>query len=154
MTIEAVIAYFEHAGVPAPGQEAAAVTGAREAGFSFSEPELRAALEAREVLVRVREDGALREEVIRAESPVEALFAIARRSGRELRRDAVLAVLGALRRGQGELGARELDRVAGGARTVLPEVDDEVLVTFAHGDTRAPYLAGSLWKSDKPPSTG
>jgi hypothetical protein len=36
----------------------------------------------------------------------------------------------------------------------LPEVDDEVLVAFEHGDTRRPYLVGALWNSgDKPPET-
>jgi uncharacterized protein involved in type VI secretion and phage assembly len=27
----------------------------------------------------------------------------------------------------------------------LPEVDDEVLVAFEHGDVRAPYVLGALW---------
>jgi uncharacterized protein involved in type VI secretion and phage assembly len=36
----------------------------------------------------------------------------------------------------------------------LPEVGDEVLVAFAHGDQRFPYVLGSLWNSDqKPPET-
>lgn len=35
----------------------------------------------------------------------------------------------------------------------LPEVDDEVLVAFAHGDVRFPYVIGSLWNGkDKPPA--
>ena len=34
----------------------------------------------------------------------------------------------------------------------LPEVDDEVLVAFEHGDVRFPYVVGSLWNGkDKPP---
>jgi uncharacterized protein involved in type VI secretion and phage assembly len=34
----------------------------------------------------------------------------------------------------------------------LPEVDDEVLVAFAHGDVRLPYVIGSLWNGqDSPP---
>lgn len=34
-----------------------------------------------------------------------------------------------------------------------PEVDDEVLVAFEHGDVRRPYIVGSLWSSeDKPPA--
>jgi uncharacterized protein involved in type VI secretion and phage assembly len=35
----------------------------------------------------------------------------------------------------------------------LPEVDDEVLVVFAHGDVRFPYVIGALWNGvDKPPA--
>lgn len=34
----------------------------------------------------------------------------------------------------------------------LPEVDDEVLVAFDHGDVRHPYIIGALWNgSDTPP---
>lgn len=34
----------------------------------------------------------------------------------------------------------------------LPEVDDEVLVAFEHGDVRFPYVVGALWNGkDKPP---
>ncbi len=34
----------------------------------------------------------------------------------------------------------------------LPEVDDEVLVGFEHGDMRYPYIVGALWsKKDQPP---
>jgi uncharacterized protein involved in type VI secretion and phage assembly len=34
----------------------------------------------------------------------------------------------------------------------LPEVDDEVLVAFEHGDANYPYVLGSLWNGkDKPP---
>ncbi len=36
----------------------------------------------------------------------------------------------------------------------LPEVDDEVLVVFAHGDVRFPYVLGALWNGKaKPPET-
>ena len=36
----------------------------------------------------------------------------------------------------------------------LPEVDDEVLVAFEHGDLRYPYVLGALWNgNDKPPAT-
>lgn len=35
----------------------------------------------------------------------------------------------------------------------LPEVDDEVLVMFEHGDVRFPYVIGSLWNGkDKAPA--
>lgn len=34
----------------------------------------------------------------------------------------------------------------------LPEIDDEVLIAFEHGDVNRPYLLGALWNSkDKPP---
>lgn len=34
----------------------------------------------------------------------------------------------------------------------LPEIDDEVLVAFEHGDIHKPYIIGSLWnKTDMPP---
>jgi uncharacterized protein involved in type VI secretion and phage assembly len=34
----------------------------------------------------------------------------------------------------------------------LPEVDDEVLVAFDHGDVRFPYVIGALWNGkDRPP---
>lgn len=36
----------------------------------------------------------------------------------------------------------------------MPEVDDEVLVAFEHGDLRLPYVVGFLWNGeDKPPRT-
>jgi uncharacterized protein involved in type VI secretion and phage assembly len=35
----------------------------------------------------------------------------------------------------------------------LPEVDDEVLVSFEHGDVRSPYIVGALWNGkDAPPA--
>jgi len=36
----------------------------------------------------------------------------------------------------------------------LPEIDDEVLVAFEHGDVRFPYVLGALWNGqDVPPVT-
>ncbi len=36
----------------------------------------------------------------------------------------------------------------------LPEVDDEVLAAFEHGDARFPYVLGALWNGkDAPPAT-
>lgn len=36
----------------------------------------------------------------------------------------------------------------------LPEVDDEVLVAFEHGDVRFPYVLGAMWNGqDAPPTT-
>ena len=36
----------------------------------------------------------------------------------------------------------------------LPQVDDEVLVAFEHGDVTRPYILGALWNGkDKPPET-
>jgi uncharacterized protein involved in type VI secretion and phage assembly len=46
--------------------------------------------------------------------------------------------------------------MAGNERGVyfLPEVEDEVLVAFEHGDIRFPYVLGALWNGqDKPPAT-
>ena len=50
--------------------------------------------------------------------------------------------------------ARVLTPMAGNDRGFyfLPEVDDEVLVAFEHGDMAFPYILGSLWNGkDKPP---
>ena len=52
--------------------------------------------------------------------------------------------------------ARIATPMAGGGRGVyfLPEVDDEVLVAFDHGDVRFPYVLGGLWNGkDSPPTT-
>lgn len=50
--------------------------------------------------------------------------------------------------------ARVLTPMAGKERGIyfLPEVEDEVLVAFAHGDIESPYILGSVWNGkDKPP---
>jgi uncharacterized protein involved in type VI secretion and phage assembly len=52
--------------------------------------------------------------------------------------------------------ARIASPMAGNGRGAyfLPEVDDEVLVAFEHGDVRFPYVVGSLWNGkDSPPTT-
>ena len=36
----------------------------------------------------------------------------------------------------------------------LPEVDDEVLVVFEHGDVRRPYILGALWNGKDLPVEG
>ena len=51
--------------------------------------------------------------------------------------------------------ARIASPMAGNDRGLyfLPEVDDEVLVAFEHGDMRFPYVIGALWNGkDKPPA--
>lgn len=50
--------------------------------------------------------------------------------------------------------ARLVTLMAGGKRGswFVPEVDDEVLVAFEHGDPRRPYVLGALWNGrDAPP---
>ena len=52
--------------------------------------------------------------------------------------------------------ARVTTPMAGNERGVffLPEVDDEVLVAFDHGDINHPYVIGALWNGvDTPPET-
>lgn len=59
--------------------------------------------------------------------------------------------------GQGyEAWARIATLFAGNKRGswFIPDVDDEVLVAFEHGDPRRPYVLGGLWNgSDKPPES-
>jgi uncharacterized protein involved in type VI secretion and phage assembly len=53
--------------------------------------------------------------------------------------------------------ARLATMMAGRDRGTLfvPDVGDEVLVAFEHGDARSPYVLGSLWNGkDKPPQSG
>jgi uncharacterized protein involved in type VI secretion and phage assembly len=52
--------------------------------------------------------------------------------------------------------ARIATPMAGAERGVqfMPELDDEVLVAFEHGDLNYPYIVGALWNGeDKPPRT-
>jgi uncharacterized protein involved in type VI secretion and phage assembly len=51
--------------------------------------------------------------------------------------------------------ARLVSLMAGGGRGTFfrPEVGDEVLIAFEHGDPRRPYVLGALWSSqDQPPA--
>ena len=51
--------------------------------------------------------------------------------------------------------ARIATPMAGKERGIffLPEVDDEVLIAFEHGDMRFPYVVGALWNGkDAPPA--
>jgi uncharacterized protein involved in type VI secretion and phage assembly len=57
---------------------------------------------------------------------------------------------------EGGTWARVATLMAGNDRGIfyLPEVEDEVLVAFEHGDVRYPYVLGALWNGkDKPPAT-
>jgi uncharacterized protein involved in type VI secretion and phage assembly len=52
--------------------------------------------------------------------------------------------------------ARVSTPMAGMARGTffIPQIGDEVLVAFNHGDLREPYVVGSLWNgTDRPPAT-
>jgi phage baseplate assembly protein V len=52
--------------------------------------------------------------------------------------------------------ARVVSPMAGAGRGFyfLPDVDDEVLVAFEHGDPECPYVLGALWNGkDKPPES-
>lgn len=52
--------------------------------------------------------------------------------------------------------ARMASPMAGGGRGIffLPEVEDEVLIAFEHGDIRRPIVLGGLWNGvDVPPET-
>ena len=51
--------------------------------------------------------------------------------------------------------SRMASPMAGGGRGAyfLPEVEDEVLVAFEHGDVRCPYVVGGMWNGqDAPPA--
>ena len=52
--------------------------------------------------------------------------------------------------------ARVVSAGAGKAtgQVFLPDVDDEVLVAFEHGDFRRPYVLGGLWSKPSAPSLG
>lgn len=53
--------------------------------------------------------------------------------------------------------ARVVSPMAGAGRGAVfrPEVDDEVLVLFEHGDMRFPYVIGGVWNAvDTPPERG
>jgi type VI secretion system (T6SS) baseplate-like injector VgrG len=53
-----------------------------------------------------------------------------------------------------DAAARAHEATSNAASNCRPEVDDEVLVAFAHGDPRHPFLIASLWNSGQtPPET-
>lgn len=58
------------------------------------------------------------------------------------------------RGGKTSFWARVALPLAGAERAsfVLPEIDDEVLVAFEHGDLRRPVVVGFLWDGRKPPA--
>jgi uncharacterized protein involved in type VI secretion and phage assembly len=42
---------------------------------------------------------------------------------------------------------------SGAGSYFVPQIDDEVLVSFNHGDVREPYIVGALWNTkDRPPA--
>ena len=49
-----------------------------------------------------------------------------------------------------DLTDEKLESVKGGA-TVRPETDDEVLVSFEHGEVKSPYIIGGLWSGKSKP---
>jgi len=156
MTIEAVIAYLERGGPAAVGAAELedVVAQAAAAGLVFSAGELRSTLQVRDLLAQVRRDETLRSELLAAPAKLHALAGIARQRGHACDAAAISEVLRAARRRAAELDAAALDRVVGGGGRgyALPEVDDEVLLSFAQGDIHAPVVLGSLWSSkDRPP---
>lgn len=59
-----------------------------------------------------------------------------------------------MKKDAGTAWARLTTIMSGGERGVVfyPEVDDEVLVAFEHGNVNYPYIIGALWNGkDKPP---
>jgi uncharacterized protein involved in type VI secretion and phage assembly len=58
---------------------------------------------------------------------------------------------------EGETGWAQVTTLMSGSQRgsfFLPEVGDNVLVAFEHGDINSPYVIGSLWNGrDKPPET-
>jgi type VI secretion system secreted protein VgrG len=54
------------------------------------------------------------------------------------------------REGKSSVWIRVAQQPVGGS-SFLPEVGDEVLVAFEHGDVRRPYILGKLWNTTDPP---
>jgi uncharacterized protein involved in type VI secretion and phage assembly len=53
-----------------------------------------------------------------------------------------------------EVWARVVRSPQGSRGTVWqPEISDEVLVAFAGGDPRSPFVLGNLWQGNSPPPT-
>jgi hypothetical protein len=53
---------------------------------------------------------------------------------------------------EASLAAPAVPATGGEARLFQPDVVDEALVAFEHGDPRAPYVTGELWNSQMPPA--
>ena len=154
MSIQAAVAYVAGTGAPAGDVEQAAAAAGSQ-GFSCTSAEVRSVFEVRQLISKVYADGGRVRESFGASGVTSSKLAeLSRTSGFALDRDTISSVLNALKRAS-ELDDDELDGVSGGARGAyfVPEVGDEVLVAFASGTPRQPYVVGGLWSGkDKPPT--
>ncbi len=154
MSIQAAVAYVARTGTPAADvNQAAAAAGSQ--GLSCTPAEVRSVLEVRRLIGKVYADGGRVRESFGASGVTSSKLAeLARTSGFALDRSTIGSVLNALK-SESELDDDALDGVSGGARGAytVPEVGDEVLVAFASGTPRQPYVVGALWSGkDKPPT--
>jgi|SoiMethySBSTD1v2_1073268.scaffolds.fasta_scaffold09058_8 type VI secretion system (T6SS) baseplate-like injector VgrG len=154
MSIEAAVTYVARTGGPTDDVEQV-VARARSQGLSCTPAEVRRVLEVRRLIGKVYADGGQVRESFGASGVTSSKLAeLARTSGFALDRDTIGSVLNALKH-DSELDDDALDAVSGGARGAyfVPEVGDEVLVAFASGTPRQPYVVGGLWSGkDKPPT--